>query len=287
VTTFFSDDFESGNLAAWTSVAGNPAVQSTLKRTGQYACSSTITSTYKSNYIAKTGTAQTSSYLRFYMYFSVLPPANSEVIIARCAYTSSRPLVTVYNDGSTTYWRLRDGAGTIRQYDSGPSAQTGYCIELKAVVADESALYLNGNKILSGTAPSGSSASVYLMAYAYYGIADGTIIAFDDFAYSDTYNGPQNLSQAVTDALSSDDLHLRNKQFPAVDSVSAAEDTFNNKSFSVTDHVANQSRALTDKQPSINDCLELSEAANIGIKGHVKTKLFLFLDDMAVQLTGD
>ncbi len=287
VTTFFSDDFESGDLTTWTSSVGNMAVQSTPKRTGMYACTSEVTSTYRYNYLVKTCTAQTSSYLRFYVYFTVFPPGNSELILARCGYTSSRPLVTVYNDSCATYWRLRDGAGTIQQHETALSVQTWYCLELKAVVGDESALYLNGNKILSGTAPSGSAANVYLMTYAYYGVCDGTIVTFDDLSYSDTYNGPQNLSQVITDALCSDDLHLRNKQFPATDSVSTTESTFGDKSFNVTDHVVNQIHALTNKQSSISDALSLSETANIGIRGHVKTKLFLFLADMAVQLTGD
>jgi len=287
LTTLFSDDFESGDLTAWTSIAGNPAVQSTIKRTGLYACTSEITPTYKSNYIAKTGTAQTSSYLRFYVYFSTLPPINSEVIIARCTYTSSRPIVSVFSDSYATYWRLRDGEGIIRQSETSLSSQTWYCLELKAVVGDESALYLNGDKILSGTAPSGSSASVFLMTYAFYGTSNGTIVTFDDCVYSDTYNGPQNISQTIIDALYSDDLNLRNKQFPTSDSLSAAENAFGHKSFTLTDHVMNQIVMATNKQSSIDDDLCLSEATNVGVRGHVKTKLFLFLADMAVQLTGD
>lgn len=287
VTTFFVENFETGDLTAWNSKAGNPAVQSTTTRTGQYACSSTVTATSRNNSITKTGTAQTSIYLRFYVYFSVLPPSNSEVLIARCAYNASRPLVSVFNSNSSLHWRLRDGGGTLLQHESGPAAQTWYCLELKAAANDESALYVNGNRIISGAAPSGSSNSIALMAYNYYGAADGTTVTFDDVAYSDTYNRPQNLTQAITDSLSTLDLNLRNKQLQTSDNVSAAENLLRHKSLAVTDQITESDAASASKQLITNENLTLSEAAQLGIRGHVKTKLFLILADMAVQLTGD
>lgn len=287
MTTLFSDDFESGDLTAWTTIVGNPVAQNTLKRTGEYACSSTITSSSKTNSITKTLASQTSSYLRFYLNINALPSGTTEFLIARCAFTSSRPLLSIYKDSLTTHWRLRDGGGTIRQYATGPELQTWYCVELKAVVGDESAVYVNGEKILSGTAPSGSSSSVLLLAYTFSGVADGAEIFFDDVAYSDTYNGPQNLTQTITDDFATDDLQLCNKQFLTADNLAAIEKVLGNKPLAVTDYIADQDSVLAFKKLLTNEDLTLSETPIVGIRGHTKTKLFLDLAGLTVQLTGD
>ncbi len=100
MTNFFTDNFESGDLTAWTTAQGNPTVQTMPIRNGQYAVSMSITSLYRKNYISKTYSSLTGVYLRLYIYFSSLPPANTEVLVARCAFSGSRPLVIVVNNGS-------------------------------------------------------------------------------------------------------------------------------------------------------------------------------------------
>lgn len=287
MTTLFSEDFETADLAAWTTTYGGVAVQSAITHTGQYACSASIASGHRTNYLTKNCASQTSAYIRFYVHFNSFPAGTCEFLIARFSFSASRPLVTVYSDGASTRWRLRDGAGTARTYADGPTLQTWYCVELKAVVDDESALYINGEKILSGTAPSGSSASIYMSANHYSGTSDGADLTFDDILYSDTYNGPQNRTQTVNDSLSIADPQLCSKQLLTLEYISATEKAIGDKSLTAIDQVAYQEAASTSKNLSIQEDLCLSEAATIGVKGHVKTKLFLFLADLAVQLTGD
>jgi hypothetical protein len=287
MTEIFTDGFESGDFSAWTGIQGNPVVQNTIKRTGQYAASSTIDASHRSNYAYKSHAAQTSVYMRFYLYFAVLPPSGSEVEVARLNFTSSRPFLTVYNDGSVLHWRMRDGGGTLKEYTSGPSASTWYCVELKGVVGDECALYVNGSKILTGTAPSGSSNSAYLMGWTYYGNADGTIVYFDDVVVSDSYIGCMITSVQVSDALSLADNILRNKPSMVIaDNVSAADSTLNDKFLQALDSIGVDDTAIISKLLAISDNISIVEVVERRIGGALKTRLFLILGDLAIQFDG-
>ncbi len=220
------------------------------------------------------------------MYFSVLPPINSEVIIARCAFATSKPLVTVFNDSNGTYWRLRDGAGTIRQSTSTLSAGVWYCLELKAVVGDESALFVDGTRILTGTAPSGSSSTFYLMTYAYYGVPEGTEVYFDSVEASDEPIGLLNSTIPVTDGFVLAEAPLASKVFCLADVISLEEQAqIASKLKPVLDNVASAEGLLANKILLVTEDSYLVDVAEVG-KGDRRTRLFLVFGDIAIQLTG-
>ncbi len=286
VTSFFIDGFESGDTSAWSAVNGNPTVQSSVKHKGTYALYSTITSTYKTNSVSKTHTSKTGVYLRFYVYLGALPLGITEFLIARFNFTSSRPMLSVYKDSGGIHWRLRDGGGTIRQYATGPETQTWYCIELKAVVGDESALYVNGEKILTGTAPSGSSSTLYLLAYTFSGTAEGTTIYFDSVEASDSFIGFLNSTVSVDDSSALAEEQFASKTFGITEGISLADLTRVMKGLKLNDNITLQADGppLLNKVLKVADNVYIVEVVEVG-KGDRRTRLFLILGDIAIPLS--
>lgn len=258
-----------------------------MKFKGNYALGSTISSSARTNTISKTHSAKTGIYFRFYVYFDTLPTGIAEVLIARVAFSSSRPMVSIYKDSTSVRWRLRDGGGTIRQYATGLSAQTWYCLELKAVVGDESALYLNGEKILTGTAPSNSSSSLWLLAYSYSGVPDGTTIYFDNVVASDNYIGPLNTTIPVTDSAALNEEQFASKAFTITEGLTLQEQaSISNKLKPVLDTLKSvDGSPLVNKMLKVADDAYIIEVVEVG-KGDRRTRLFLVMGNVAVKLTG-
>jgi hypothetical protein len=196
-------------------------------------------------------------------------------------------MLSVYKESGGIHWRLRDGGGTIRQYATGPETQTWYCIELKAVVGDESALYVNGEKILTGTAPSGSSSTLYLLAYTFSGIGEGTAIYFDSVEASDSYIGFLNSTIPVTDSAALSEEQRIMKGLKLSDALTLQEQALiSHKLKPVLDTLKS-----VDGSPLVNKMLKIADDAYIievieAGKGDRRTQLFLVMGNVAIQLTG-
>jgi hypothetical protein len=159
----FSDGFETNDLSAWTTynhdTNASIATSNTQKHTGSY--SAYVSSPNGAEWgadIEKTIAAQTTAYLRFYIYFTSLPAAGKSIAVAFLTSAAAYGLagVGVVNDGSTYKWILwgqDTGTNSVLDTDN-PTTSTWYCVELKAVKGNgtgEARFYLAGTEKLSLT----------------------------------------------------------------------------------------------------------------------------------------
>jgi hypothetical protein len=126
-------------------------------------------------------------------------------------------------------------------------------------------------------------------------------------AVADAYIGPESEAtlKTVTDALALSDASYRNKSLVIADTSGLADAVLQNKTLAATDSVDVNDAALTDKAVVIADAVNLAgsiivdkvlqvtetinlvETVQVGVGSVKKTKLFLIIGDLAVQLTGE
>jgi hypothetical protein len=126
-------------------------------------------------------------------------------------------------------------------------------------------------------------------------------------AVADAYIGPESEAtlKTVTDALALSDASYRNKSLVIADTSGLADAVLQNKTLAATDSVDVNDAVLTDKAVVIADAVNLAgsiivdkvlqvtetinlvETVQVGVGSVKKTKLFLIIGDLAVQLTGE
>ena len=155
----------------------------------------------------------------------------------------------------------------------------------------------------------------------------GKIVYVDCVVVADTYIGPEATSQTVTDSLSLSEAALCNKTLSLSDSLGLNDAFYGDKTLllsdstslselvtviigevmkyvtdavSIADFALTPSRVLrtleaigaadnvvVNKVLQITETVSLAEIIEVGVGGVKKTKLFLILGDLALQLTGD
>lgn len=287
MTEFFSDGFESGDFSAWTGTSGSPLIVTSPVHSGSYAARlaiSNVQKTLASNY--------NTLYCRVYWQCTALPNADAgDRIITLFDSGGTKHLDAGFQYGygaGRTYHFWLNVDGSEAGYDFTPSLNQWYCIEvIFDNVADVHKLWLNGALVMTlNRATSATINKVYVGAYQPFGTWSGYRY-YDDVVVSDSYIGPIVLSVLVSDSLSSSDVALRDK--PAViiaENVDALDLTFNDKFLQASDVICIGDTAVISKLLVVNDSVSLVEVVEQGIGG-MRTRLFLSLGDLAIQLTGN
>jgi hypothetical protein len=158
----FSDDFETGNLNAWTGTgtwnsATAPTIDSTNPHQGTYNAKSTINNG-QASFLYKNIAEQTTVYARTYHKWSVNPTTNTE---GRLIWVyGPNGLIAIggirNNNGVLQFYMryLKNGAYVTTNYNHAFSANRYYSIELYVRVhgsSGETALYVDGVKIINDT----------------------------------------------------------------------------------------------------------------------------------------
>jgi flagellin-like protein len=145
---FFSEDFESGGLTAWTYALGSPTLQTAIKHYGNYAMSLDFSGF---NNVIETLSSSTIISVRLYWYSNSLPDETNKKEIITVYDSTWTPLgyCGYLNFGGNYFWYL-SGATTATYIQQTITAKTWYCIEFD-YNADTDTHNLYINDILIGT----------------------------------------------------------------------------------------------------------------------------------------
>ncbi|MFB3889048.1 MAG: tail fiber domain-containing protein [Candidatus Bathyarchaeia archaeon] len=180
MTQLFSDDFESGNLAAWTTQSGNYSVQSGVKLHGSYAAKFHVNSSTSTSYAIKQVSGQPPLFVCGYFRFDSMPGTGQDLGLFGIQNESgSVAQVFFIDNGETKQVKFVEHypqmVATYANFEF--AAGVWYCIELgfrKHASAGEYRLWINGTEIVTRTGLDTSGAGTVNKA------AIGTIYAGTD-----------------------------------------------------------------------------------------------------------
>jgi hypothetical protein len=281
MTQFFSDGFESGDFSAWNSTssgggAARPEVTTNRPHYGTYNMQYTITNGYYSK-ATKTITASNTLYARVYFSLDTLPASGKQCTLI--AFSGSGSIAKIYatNNAGNTVWKLslREN-GVYQNYlaATGPNANAYYCVELYIKIdsaAGEATLYVNDCAVASTsgkkTDNNGNITAVDVGEYDGYGGANTITVSVDDVKVADACIGPEDAAQSVADSVALTSSLLFNKL------------CFVNETSLLIESCMLQKNLKIDENVFLVETLEAGQVR--------RTKLFLVLGDLAIQLTKD
>jgi len=201
----FYSGFETGDFSDFESFPSPGEITNTIKYNGTFAFSVTMGAASNS-YIDTTLTAQTEHYSQLFVYINAALPTNTVVGLARGNFSATTCTVALKNDGTATTWILRDGAGNWVNSTVAAEPNTWYRVTMKAVVDDETALYINGSRAATGSAPTGTNNKLYVGAWRLEGTTTNTQIIIDDVAVQTHSDQTLTLTPATSYVLISKNL---------------------------------------------------------------------------------
>jgi len=320
-TVLFSDGFESGDFSQWTgtTVSGGNTLEviAGAKHCGNYGAHSICTAWTGETYCYKTlASSHTTIYIRGYFYLnsvSQMSGYGTSLIEVVNSGGTNIARVGFYNDGGTTKLAVKiygDSSWTV-----GSALSTGqwYCIETKLVFdasTGEQHVYLDGFEDITRTSlaliTNAQTIHVGQVVLAG-GHSSDTDVYVDCVVVADAYIGPEAAAtlQTVADSLALSDAAYRNKRLVVADTSGLTDAILQNKTLVTIDSVGLADVELTGKivvtadavnfadTNSVNKILQVTETiylvetVQVGVGSVKKTKLFLLLGDLAVQLTGE
>lgn len=308
-TEIFNDGFESGDFSAWDSTTGSPTIVTDPVHHGTYAMEATGTAGI---YATKT-ISETTVFVRAYFKWSTLYsyPGSDNSVTSPIRLQIGASIATKLNVWSD-YVR---GYIAGQFYGGSATISTGewHCLEVKYVVsltAGELGVWLDGEEVFTVKAQDTGSTTVDTVNI---GLCDystiSTTVNVDCVVVADAYIGPETAETLieVADVLGLSDFVLRHKPSIAVSDGVASSDvlrvfkTLNvSDMLSLVEAVSTPRRVLqaleavgiadgtlVDKALIITENISLVEVVAVGVKGAKRTKVFIILGDIAVQLTGD
>lgn len=315
MTQIFSDGFESGNFNAWTGTYNSPTVENTSPHHGTYNMQAAISSgTYPIAYQLFSG--QATAYARAYVKLSALPSNGNRVNFLTLINSDQTSIgaAYAYNDGGTVKWEVSvkdNGVHTYVQGSSGPVVDTYYCVELYVKVhatAGEATLWINGVQVATVTGKKtdnqGNIGGVAVGEWRNVTV-DTITESIDCVVAADAYIGPESTVtlQTVTDSLWVADSFFRHKAVDLADSLGVSDAIKGNKSLLLTDFLnlsaslqilktlktldalTLSDEATTPQRISqITDSVTLVEFVTAGAGAAKKTKLFLILGDLVMEI---
>ena len=281
MTQLFGDDFESGDFSAWDSTSGGgaeaPTVTTANPHYGSYHMQYVVTSGCWSK-ATKTITPSSTVYARAYFRLDTLPSLNKQCNIISCS-GGGGSIAKIYaaNNLGEIVWKLSLRENGVYQHylaSTGPNVDSYYCVELYVKIdssAGEATLYVNGSTVVSTsgkkTDNNGELISVDVGEYDGYGGTNTVTVSIDDVSLSDSYVGPEDAFQSVIDLVRFVDFSLTDKLLMLSDSLMLYENCFAQKALRL-----------------VEDVFLVETVGSQKIK---RTKLFLVLGDLAIQLTPD
>ncbi len=284
-TVLFSDGFETGDFSAWSYTGGSPTVQSDEKHHGTYAMKCTATS----DAAYKTGFDLPVAYVRVYFKFDSVPLETDLSSMFLKLFDSgwgNCGQVGVIAPEYGTYLKF-SYPSSISYIPFTPDVNW-HCFELHCVAGSGNgicSLYYDGDLKNSQTSETLNNFSFFSLEET-----DDVTIYFDCVVVADAYIGPEATAtlQTVTDSLSLLDTAYRNKRLVATDTSSLADDlVFTGKIVVTADAVNFADSIIVNKVLQVTETIHLVETVQVGVGGAKKTRLFLLLGDLAVQLTGE
>ena len=299
MTNLFSDGFESGNLSNWTSTTtagtGTIAVDASLPHSPVYDAHVKLLASGDKAYVTKNIASSPIAYFRFYAYFNQLNIVSPNLLYIGGISESTnsyRFILWVTNQSGVYKWQIQvyeAGVSIGSAYGThAPVAGQYYCVELERDVTNGfQKLWINGTLEASLSKTITTNANQVLIGTYYDSTAGTNELFYDDVAVSDSYIGPMAISVALTDALGLNDSTLRDKiALIIVDNVNSLDDSFKPKVLlQVSDSTSLQEDALVSRVLGVYDDVALVEIVEREVRH--KTRLFLVLGDLAIQLTGD
>jgi hypothetical protein len=305
-TVLFSDGFETGDFSAWTGTSGSPAVVSSWAHHGVYSAEVQANDLIQKSF----GTSYNTVYMRSYVKFNTLPDADYYsmrlgLYVIGDDYWYFGTYCGVYvdpSDHSAKFFLDAHDIGGGYTYLSSPLPQTGvvYCLEVRHTANGAIEFYIDGELKAQSTIDNYSSFGAVVVA------SQGEMLV-DCVVVSDAYIGPESEAalKTVTDALALSDDACRNKNFVIADTSGLTDAVLQHKTLVANDSVDVNDAVLTDKTVVTADAVNLAgslivdkvlqvtettnlfETVQVGVGGVKKTKLFLIIGDLAVQLTGE
>jgi hypothetical protein len=326
-TVLFSHGFEGGDFGndpetgyAWTGIVGTPTIVETPHH-GTYAESCNAAGEYAYYNLAS---GQNVLYVRVYFKLSAAFAVNGNFIYCIGIRSSSGFLARVglKRIAGSTVWDLLyhdNGANIEVASATTASADTWYALELKVDCSSadgqtdgEYRVYVDGVEI-ADLAQANVDTDYTTCDIVRVGCDDGDFSAggftgiVDCVVVADAYIGPESEAalKTVTDALALSDGACRNKNFVIADTSGLTDAVLQHKTLVANDSVDVNDAVLTDKTVVTADAVNLAgslivdkilqvtettnlfETVQVGVGGVKKTKLFLIIGDLAVQLAGE
>ncbi|MBV9258024.1 MAG: choice-of-anchor D domain-containing protein, partial [Ktedonobacteraceae bacterium] len=195
-TVYFNDDFESGNLNAWTlpnsDSTGTATVQSSIVNNGQNALDlSNSSGQYVYENTALPAGPQAQTYTRFYFRYSSNVSAGTPLAIVRNANGSNvweADLDMNHHGLDIYFWNGANTISTVASSANVLSPDTWYSVEIQDTQTSNGhgEVWLNGNSI--GSVNGDLSMSDPYASLMLYSSAAGDIY-FDDVRVANVYNG--------------------------------------------------------------------------------------------------
>lgn len=302
MTNLFSDGFESGNFSQWTATSaynGTVAVESSHTHSGSYNMIVSATGTYAGMFAKKNLTFSNVSYCRACVKFSgTICPNNNDYVylfgISQFDPNAKGTQAVIKNVNGSLFWGIVywDSAYTshvvLESSASNPQSDRWYCLEvMRDLTNNIQKLWVNNILDVTVTDTLETGAPTLLVAGVYQSKYAASPIYFDDIVAADNYIGCLPVSVSVTDSLGSTDDVLRHK--PAiliVDNAAMDDLTLNNKFLQTLEPIVAEDTTLIAKLLLTDDQISIIETVEVTHK-RVRTRLFLVLGDLAIQLTGN
>jgi hypothetical protein len=124
------------------------------------------------------------------------------------------------------------------------------------------------------------------------GLSDGTYRNKPSLSLADTLGVSEsplrNKALTITDAVSAQDVLGGNRALAILDIVGLGDSALSMKTLKVTDDCALTEETLSPLRTiAMSESISLTEFAHVGAGGTKKTKLFLVMGDLALQIAGD
>jgi hypothetical protein len=310
-TELFSDGFESGDFSEWTSTTTEGSATITVDNAyahhGSYAAKVYLDGFSDDANAEKTLSTETEGWARCYFYISqftgyniyractLLGFSDSGVhlaVIQLKANDPDDPIIGIIFWDDATYTQGADSSTSITK-------EEWHCAEVhwrKSPFLIE--VWLDGVQLDDLTQTGYSTAhdinSVVIGNTSRgFGTVEQTEATYyvDCVAVADAYIGVEAGEQSlveVTDMLSLSDAVLNHKTFSITDSIGATDAMLGNKlPLIAADAISLADGVFVHKVLRIAETVNLVEVVGVGVGGVMKTRLFLMLGDLAVQLTGD
>lgn len=215
-TSYFSDDFETGDFSKWTlpngDSTGTISNQSPVVNSGTHAAQlSDVSGQYSYLYTALSGGPRAETYSRF--YFRIAQDSSTLLMMARHNGNSST-WEADYNQNfhgiEIYFWNGANQVYGIYTGHDAISVNTWYCVEvyLNQTTSGHAEVWLNGQSI--GTVDANLSTPNPLSRLLLYNDNVQTVY-YDDIAVSDSYNGPVDIIPTPAATLSPTSVNFGNQ----------------------------------------------------------------------------
>lgn len=170
------------------------------------------------------------------------------------------------------------------------AAETWFCVEVERKTGSGTGIkkgWFNGELKINRTGITETNNLQYVMVGSAWTDMSSPELYFDCVVVADAYIGPEATVKTVSDALALSDSVYRNKSLVVADTLGLTDVVLQNKTVVTADAVNLAGSIIVNKVLQVTETINLVEAVQVGVGSIKKTKLFLVIGELAVQLTGE